>query len=138
MDGNCNAGTVLLKQKGWYKIFQVWSNEQGIANLLSILMPEEAGCKVTTPQREIIVFKRDIGICKGVPYIDLHEHAQGLVMIETVAKNMEMFTKNEIERAELVCAVHRQIVHLTDKHLRNILSQKIAKNIPFRSPDIAM
>ena len=48
MDGNCNAGSVLLKKKGWYKIFQVWLNEQGIVNLLSIPMLEEAGYKVTT------------------------------------------------------------------------------------------
>ena len=35
MDGNCNAGSVLLKQKGWYKNFQVWLNEQGIVALCS-------------------------------------------------------------------------------------------------------
>ena len=45
MNGNCNAGTVTLKKKGWYKIFQVWLNEQGIVNLLSIPMLEEAGYK---------------------------------------------------------------------------------------------
>ena len=27
MDGNCNAGSVLLKKKGLYKHFQVWLNE---------------------------------------------------------------------------------------------------------------
>ena len=67
MDGNCNAGSVLLKQKGWYKNFQVWLNEHGIVNLLSIPMLEEAGYKVsthtdddwkvTTPRGEVIVFK---------------------------------------------------------------------------------
>ena len=48
MNGNCNAGTVTLKKKGWYKIFQVWLNEQGNVNLLSIPMLEEAGYKVST------------------------------------------------------------------------------------------
>ena len=49
MSGNCNAGsTVTLKKKGWYKNFQVWLNEQGIVNLLSIHMLEEAGYKVST------------------------------------------------------------------------------------------
>ena len=48
MDGNCNERSVLLKKKGWYKNFQVWLNEQGIVNLLSIPMLEEAGYKVTT------------------------------------------------------------------------------------------
>ena len=48
MNGNCNAGTVTLKKKGWYKNFQVWLNKQGIVNLLSIPMLEEAGYKVST------------------------------------------------------------------------------------------
>ena len=53
-------------------------------NLLSIPMLEGAECKVsthtnrdwdvTTLQGEVIVFKRDIGVCKGMPYIDLCEH----------------------------------------------------------------
>ena len=29
-DGNGNAGSVLLKEKGWYKTFQVWFSERGI------------------------------------------------------------------------------------------------------------
>ena len=49
MDGNCNARSVLLKEKGWYKNFQAWLNEGGIVNLLSsIPMLEEAGYKVST------------------------------------------------------------------------------------------
>ena len=115
MDGNCNTGSVLLEEKGWYKNFQVWLNEQGIVNLLSIPMLEEAGYKVsthtdedwkmTTPQGEVIVFERDTGMCNRMPYIDLREHAEGLVMLETVEKNMEMFTKREIERAQLADVV---------------------------------
>ena len=100
------------RRAGKYKHFQVWLNERGIVNLLSIPMLEEAGCKVsthtdgnwkvTTPRGEVIVFKRDIGVCNRMPYIDLREHAEGLIMLEAVEKNMEMFTKKEIERAQLV------------------------------------
>ena len=46
MSGSCNAGTVLLQKKGWYKNFQVWLNEKGIVNLLSIPMLEDVGCEV--------------------------------------------------------------------------------------------
>ena len=80
MDGNCNAWSVLPKKKGWYKNFQVWLNEQGIVNLLSIPMLEEAGYEVTThtddewkvitPWGEVIVFARDTGMCNRMPYID--------------------------------------------------------------------
>ena len=61
--------------------------------------------KVTTSRGEVIVFKRDVGICNRMPYIDLREHAEGLVMLETVEKNMEMFTKKEMERAQLARVV---------------------------------
>lgn len=47
MSANFNACTVLLKQKGRDKNFQVWLNKQGIVNLLSIPMLEEAGYKVS-------------------------------------------------------------------------------------------
>ena len=83
-------------------------------------MPEEAGYKVsthtdgdwkvTTSRGEVIVFERDIGIYNRMPYIDLREHAEGLVMLEIMKKNMKMFTKKEIERTQLACAVQRQIL----------------------------
>ena len=68
----------------------MWLNEQGIVNLLSIPMLEEAGYKVTThtdgkwtviiPRGEVIVFTRDTGMCNRMPYIDLREYAEDLVM----------------------------------------------------------
>ena len=54
--------------------------------------------KDITPQGEVIVFVRDTGMCDRMPYIDLRE--EGLVMLETVEKNIEMFTKKEIERVQ--------------------------------------
>ena len=81
MNGSCNAGTVTTNIKGWYSEFKVWLNERGIANLLSITMLEDAGYivsthtkgdwVVTTPKGKDIVFKRDKGVCKGMPYINL-------------------------------------------------------------------
>ena len=57
--------------------------------------------KVVTPQGNTIPFKRDTGLCAGMPYIDLREHNEGFVMIETVRKNMAGFTPQEIEKAKL-------------------------------------
>ena len=86
---------------------------------------------------KIIVFKRGVGICNRMPYIDLREHVEGLVMPETAEKNMEMFTKKEIERARLSRAVQVQIGHPTDEHMKNIVSQQSLKNILVSIPDIA-
>ena len=84
-----------------------------------------------------MVFKRDTGVCKGMPYIDLREQREGHVMIETVEKNMEGFTKKEIDRAELSRVVQRRIGHPTSKHLQQIVSQQSLKNVPIRSTDVA-
>ena len=40
-------------------------------------------------------------MCVGMTYIDLRESKQGLVLIETVRKNMGGFTHEEIEGAKL-------------------------------------
>ena len=72
-----------------------------------------------------------------MPYIDLREHAEGLVMLETAEKNMERFAKKEIERAQLARAVQRRIEHPTDEHMKNIVSQQSLKNTPIRISDIA-
>ena len=84
--------------------------------------------KVTTPWGEVIVFKRDIGMCNRMPYIDLRDHSVGLVMLETVQKNMEIFTKKEIERAQLARVVQRRTGHPTDEHMNQIISQRSLKS----------
>ena len=90
--------------------------------------------KVTTPQGEVFVFKRDIGICNSMPYID---HAEGHVMLETTEKNMEIFTKKELERAQIACVVQQRCAYPTDEHLKQIVIQRSLKNIPIRNPVIA-
>ena len=62
----------------------MWLNEMGIANLLSIPMLENAGYIVSThtkkywvvitPKGNTITFKRDSGVCQGMPYIDLRDN----------------------------------------------------------------
>ena len=69
--------------------------------------------------------------------IDLREHAEGLAMLETVEKNTEMFTKKEIERAQLARVVPRRTGHPTDEHMKRIASQRSLKNIPVRTSDVA-
>ena len=72
-----------------------------------------------------------------MPYIDLREHAEGLVMLETVEANMKMFTKKEIERAQAARAAQRRMAHPTDEHFKQIVSQRSLKNLPFSTADIA-
>ena len=66
---------------------------------------------VLTPDGKRIVFKRDTGMCKGMPYIDLRTHKLGVALVETVRKNFSVFTKREIEKAKLSRVVQSIIGH---------------------------
>ena len=124
MNGSCNAGTVTTNTKGWYGEFKVWLNERGIANQFSIPVLEDFGYIVSThtkgdlvltaPKDNKIVFKRDTGVCKGMPYIDLCKHREGISIIETVRKKFVGATKRYIEKAIQSCTVHRKIGHPPD------------------------
>ena len=52
--------------------------------------------QVVIPEWETIPFQRDKGMCVGMPYIDLRKFKQGIVLIETVRKNMGVFNHEEI------------------------------------------
>ena len=94
LKGHCNAGVTICKEQGYYGVFKMWLNCNGIANLLSIPQLEQDGYTidyntnrnwvVTTPQGKEIVFKRDTGLCDRMPYIDLCESHEGVIMLEIV------------------------------------------------------
>ena len=81
--GNCNAGVTSSTQKGYYSKLHTWINKNGMDTLLSIPCLEQEGYNikydsdddwvVTTPQWVIIQFKRDTGVTRGRPYIDIRE-----------------------------------------------------------------
>ena len=132
MNGCCKAGTVTTNTRGWYGKFKGWLNKRGIVNLLSIPMLEDAGYIVsihtkgdwfvTTPKGKKIIFKRDTGVCKGMPYINLRKQKEGIRMIETVRKKFAGGTKREIEKAVYSCTVQRRIGHPPDKIFKEIVS----------------
>ena len=111
MNGNYNSGTRRITNRGYYGKLRVWLNGNGIANLISIPKLEADGYvvrtdtkgewHVVTPKQETIPFKREKGMCVGMPYIDLRDFKQGLVLIETICRNMGGFTHEEIEGANL-------------------------------------
>ena len=124
MHGRCNAGVTKTATRGWFGSLHVWLNEDGIANLISIPMLEADGCEVSmntkedwivrTPAGEEIVFKRDSGVCKGMPYIDLHEHMHGFTLIETIEDTMNKFragggSDDKIKKAMLSRQIQNQI-----------------------------
>ena len=109
--GNCNTGVTSTNVKGYYGLWEFWLNKTGIANLLSTPQLEKAGYVVdyntkrnrvvTTPSGKEIIFKKDTGICDGMPYIYMREHQEAFAMVETVCQHFEGFTQKQVEDAIL-------------------------------------
>ena len=103
LKGNCNAGVVTSSEKGFFGKWDLWLNRNGIANLLSISLLEECGYVVDyniarewvimTPQGTEIVFHRDTGLCNRMPYIDMRNHKDVVLMVQNVHKNFEGYTR---------------------------------------------
>ena len=84
---------------------------------------------VFTPKGKKIVFKRDTGVCKGMPYIDLRTYKAGLAMINTVRKNFESYAKKEIEKSKLSCTV-QSIGHPIERTLHTNRESQRPYNLP--------
>ena len=72
-----------------------------------------------------------------MPYIDLCKQKEGLVMIETVHKNMGYHTPDQIKGAQLVRAAHGRVVHPPDGVIKQMVSDNIPKNMPIGIDNVA-
>ena len=112
MTVHCNSGSSNTKMKGSLGSMLFWLDRFGIANVVSLASLEEK-CHVKYDSRERdgafvcktsageVVFKR----CPKTkfPYVDLDEEGDGnaVLLVQTIRKNYEGFTKREVERAIL-------------------------------------
>eukprot|EP00956_Cyclotella_meneghiniana_P039152 scaffold166732_cov36-Cyclotella_meneghiniana.AAC.1 len=78
---NCNAGSKLTNRQGYWNDLPFWVNNSGIANLLSLPKLEKSGWQIQyktggewqalSPGGQMLTFKKDSGLCNGMPYLDL-------------------------------------------------------------------
>ena len=157
---NCNAGSKVTNQKGSWLDWEFWLNTSGIANLLSVPTIENSGCKVQyntgknwevyTPSGYILTFYLDTGVCNGMPYLNM-DHIKdlirvakqqemdqvGIVMIETVRKNYEGFTKEQVRRATGARDALAMMAHPRAERVNQVVSSTSAvRNWPFTSKDL--
>ena len=53
---------------------------------------------VTTPTGKCLLFKSDTGMFAGMPYLDICENHEALVLIQNVRDNFGKFTKRQVDR----------------------------------------
>ena len=143
-------------------MLQFWENPDGIVNLVLLVELEKNGWtaeyrtgnvwEVTSPDGKITLkfLNEKKGICKGMPYIDLSkpdEHivhnddttTDGLAMVETVCKNYEGFTREQVTRAAEIRDTMAMMAHPTeDKFKKHVVSSgHVVKNFNLTLQDIA-
>ena len=92
---------------------------------------------VTTPEGKDITFKRDKGVFTGMPYIDLREQKEGIVIIETFRKNMEGHTPEQIKGAQLARIAQGRVNHPPNGVLTQMVSDNIPNNMPIGINNVA-
>ena len=92
---------------------------------------------VYSPGGEKLVFKRDTGNLKGMPYVDLNDVTTAFASemfananidalqerkIETVRKNMEGFSRKEVKGATLARIAQSKVAHPPDSKFKLMVS----------------
>ena len=129
---------------------ECWLNENVISNLLSILELTRLGYTITSDNRldspyhvtpKVQVHRGPSTIPfklykKGLPYIDVK---QGVVftqlMVPTVLKNMEGYTKQEREKATLARKTQGLVGHVSATELDFLVRNKKLDYLPFNFSD---
>ncbi|KAL7504016.1 hypothetical protein ACHAXN_001720, partial [Cyclotella atomus] len=153
---NCNAGSKLTNKVGYWGDLKFYLSEGGIANLLSVPALEADGwtievktgepTKALSPDGVLLTFKRDLGVTKGMPYIDMtqpKDHVSRIyakdstAFVETVRKNMEGFTIEEVQRAVAARDALAMMAGPPEDKVIKLVSQPNIANMPFNSSDFA-
>ena len=134
------------QEKGVYGLWSFGLNKKGIANLLSIPQLEKDGYTidyntkrnwvVMMPSGKCLLFKADTGLCAGMPYLDIRENRDKLVLIQTVCENFGKFTERQVNCAIALCDMQARMVHPTDELFKQMVSRKSFDNCSIVASDV--
>ena len=147
-----NTGSSNTTHKGYLGLELFWLNCFGIVNVVSLHLLErkyrvqydsrkQSGafvCKTTDGE---VVFKR-CPLTK-FPYVDLNEQGDenDVLLVQTVCKNYEGFTRREVERAILARKLQARSGHPSKAVFKNKVSRKsessLFRDYPISSKDIS-
>ena len=77
----------------------------------------------------------DTGLCTGMPYLDICENHEALVLIQTVCKNFGKFTERQVNRAIAARNMQARMAHPTDESFKQMVGRKILDNCSIVASD---
>ena len=124
----------------------MWLNRNGITNLLLIPQLVQDGYiidyntarnwVVMTPEGKEVVFQQDTGLCHCMPYIDLCEYCEGVIMLKIVRKNFEGYTKRQVKKAILACEAQVIVAHPPNEKFKQMVGHENPRNCNVKVEDI--
>jgi Reverse transcriptase (RNA-dependent DNA polymerase) len=161
----CNAGVTVTNMKGELPGYgTVWYNPNGMANILSLARVSEKykitydstsdpGFKIHKDDGDTLTFRKNK---KGLFYMDmseeenmlininedltcdmdLMEQSDGIILLNTVLDNAEVFNKKEVERAKLARKIQGTIGHPSTKDFEKIVELGLLGECPINIVDI--
>ncbi|KAL7534414.1 hypothetical protein ACHAWF_004829, partial [Thalassiosira exigua] len=130
-----NAGTSCTNKKGHLGSFLFWLDTFGIANVVSLRSLEkryhvtydsqkDGGAFTAHTPKGKITFKR----CPvtGFPYIDLDDHGDdaAVILVQSVRKNYEGYTRQEVERAIEARKLQARTGHASEGEFKKEVNRK--------------
>ena len=160
---NCNAGVKECSKVGDLGIFEMWVNEGGIANLLSIPQLEKDGFRVTSdtngewivylPRGEKLVFKQDTRNLKNMPFIEMGDIVEAFAHanieadqdikaiqernIQTVCMKMKDFSRREVKGAIAARKAQIMLADPPDARFKQLVNSDSIKNCKVTAQDIS-
>eukprot|EP00957_Ditylum_brightwellii_P025224 1908898-Ditylum_brightwellii.AAC.1 len=81
------------------------------------------------------MFKSDTGLCEGIPYLDIHENHEALVLIQTVRNFFGKFTERQVNQSITAHDIQARMAHPTDESFKQMVNGKRIDNCPIVASD---
>ena len=82
------------------------------------------------------MFKKDTGMCEGIPYLDVRDNHEALVLLQTVREKFGLFTECQVNRAIASRNMQARVSHPTDKKFKQMISGKSLDDCSIVSNDV--
>ena len=84
----------------------------------------------------MIDFKRDSIDCKNIMYVDLNKIESRVMIVHTIRKLFEGYTKKYLYKSKLKCELKCMVGHPSDREYKDMVNNKLLPNFPIPIYDI--